>query len=125
MLYSAAKDTMTYYLLKILISAGIIATISEAAKRNSFFAALVASLPLTSLLAFLWLYRESPDLSRIAELSTQIFWLVLPSLVLFIVFPWFIRRGMGFWSSLGLGILATVAAYFILVPLVRRWGVRL
>ena len=116
---------MFYFILKVFISATVIAGVSEIAKRNSFLAAVLASLPLTSLLAFLWLYRETSDVGRIAELSYQIFWLVLPSLSLFIALPWLLRRGLGFWPSLGLATLATVAAYFILIPILRRFGVQL
>jgi uncharacterized membrane protein (GlpM family) len=116
---------MTYYIFKVLVSSVVIVAVAEIAKRSSFFGALVASLPLTSLLAFLWLYRDTSDSARVAQLSYQIFWLVIPSLVLFLVFPWLVRRGFGFWSSLGLGVLVTVLAYFILIPMVRRLGVNL
>lgn len=116
---------MLYFVLKVFISALVIAGISEVAKRSSFLAAVLASLPLTSLLAFLWLYRETADVGRIAELSYQIFWLVIPSLALFIALPWLLRRGVSFWPSLGLAVLATMAAYFILVPILRRFGVQL
>jgi hypothetical protein len=118
-------ETMPYYFLKVSISAAIIVAVSEISKRSSFFGAVVASLPLTSLLAFLWLYHDTSDVGRVAELSTRIFWLVIPSLVLFLVFPWLIRRGYGFWPSLSLGILATVSAYLALVPLLRRLGINL
>ncbi len=71
---------MLYYAIKIILSALIIVAVSEIAKRSSAFAALVAALPLTSLLAFVWLHLEHTPAERIAELSGQIFWLVLPSL---------------------------------------------
>ena len=74
---------MVYYALKVLISALLIVAITELSKRNSGLAALLASLPLTSLLAFIWLHMEGTAASEIATLSTQIFWLVLPSLLLF------------------------------------------
>ena len=74
-----------YLLLKSLLSGAIIAAVSEIARRSTLFGALVASLPLTSVLAMIWLYHESHDTSRVAALSGEIFWLVLPSLVLFLV----------------------------------------
>lgn len=116
---------MTYAILKVSISAAVIVAVSEIAKRSSFFGAVVASLPLTSLLAFVWLYRDTGDAGRVAALSGQIFWLVIPSLLLFLVFPWCLRRGWHFWPSLGVGVLATVVAYLALVPLLRRLGVNL
>ena len=114
---------MLYYALKVIVSVVVIVAISEIAKRSTAFAALVAALPLTSLLAFIWLHLEAAPSERIATLSGQIFWLVLPSLVLFIVFPLLLNRGVGFWSSLGASVVATVACYALLIPVLRRFGV--
>lgn len=114
---------MWYYLSKVVISALIIVFVSEIAKRNSGFAALVASLPLTSLLAIIWLRIEGTQIGQIAELSQQIFWLVLPSLVLFLLLPLLLRHGLAFWLSLSLASSATILCYFLLVPLLRRFGV--
>lgn len=116
---------VTYYILKFSLSAAVVVAVSEIAKRGSLAGAVLASLPLTSLLAFVWLYRETSDPARVAALSAQIFWLVIPSLLLFLLFPWLVRRGHGFWPSLGAGILATAVAYLALVPLARRFGVHL
>ena len=116
---------MLYYALKVVISALVIVAISEVAKRSTGFAALIAALPLTSLLAFVWLHVEAASAERIASLSHQIFWLVLPSLVLFLLFPVLLQRGLGFWLSLSISVVATAACYFVLVPLLRRVGVTL
>lgn len=116
---------MLYYAIKVIVSALIIVAISEIAKRSTGFAALVAALPLTSLLAFIWLHLESSPPERIAELSSQILWLVLPSLVLFILLPVLLRHGVSFWVSLGLSIAATAVSYIALLPLLRRMGVGL
>lgn len=114
---------MLYYLIKILVSAVLIVTISEIAKRYSGFAALVASLPITSLLAFIWLHVESTPDEQIAVLSGQIFWLVLPSLILFLAFPFLLRLGMNFWLSLFLAMSATAFTYLALLPLLKRFGI--
>jgi hypothetical protein len=114
---------MWYYLCKVIISALIIVAVSEIAKRNSGFAALVASLPLTSLLAIIWLRVEGTQNAQIAELSQQIFWLVLPSLVLFALFPLLLKQGIEFWLSLGLASSATLLCYLLMIPLLRRFGV--
>jgi hypothetical protein len=116
---------MLYYILKFFVSALIIVLISEIAKRHSGFAALVASLPLTSLLAIIWMHVEGSDSLQIAALSNQIFWLVLPSLLLFLMLPLLIKQGLSFWLSLGLSIAVTVTFYFMLLPLLRRMGVQL
>jgi hypothetical protein len=116
---------MLYYAFKVIISALVIVTISEVAKRSSGFAALIASLPLTSLLAFIWLRAEGSSSTQIAQLSSQIFWLVLPSLVLFLVLPVLLRHGVEFWLGLALSIAATVCTYFALLPFLRRMGIDL
>jgi hypothetical protein len=114
---------MWYYLVKLIISALIIVAVSEIAKRNSGFAALIASLPLTSVLAIIWLRIEGTQTTQIAELSTQIFWLVLPSLLLFLLLPALLQQGLGFWPSLGLSSAATILCYLLMIPILRRFGV--
>ena len=116
---------MLYYTIKFCVSALIIVLISEIAKRNSGFAALLASLPLTSLLAMIWMHFDGVESTQIATLSGQIAWLVLPSLLFFILFPVFIKQGLGFWFSLGLSATATITGYLLLLPLLRRFGVQL
>lgn len=116
---------MFYYILKVIISALLIVAIAEIAKRSTGFAALVASLPLISLLAFVWLHVEGSPPNQIADLSGQIFWLVLPSLLLFLLLPLLLRHGWGFWISLGISVTATVGCYVALLPLLRRMGVNL
>jgi len=116
---------MLYYALKVAISAVVIVLITEIARRSTGFAALVAALPLTSLLAFLWLHAEGAESAHIADLSMQIFWLVLPSLVLFLLLPLLLRLGVGFWLSLAISASATTACYLALMPLLRKFGVQL
>ena len=116
---------MLYYILKFFVSALIIVLVSEIAKRHSGFAALIAALPLTSLLAIIWMHFDGAEATQIAELSHQIFWLVLPSLLFFLLFPLLINQGVSFWLSLGLSSTATFACYFFLLPLLRRLGVQL
>ena len=116
---------MLYYNIKIAISAAVIVAVSEIAKRHSGVAALLAALPLTSLLAFIWLHLEGATATAIGELSTQIFWLVLPSLVLFIVLPVLLRLGLNFWLSLALACSATVGCYLLMLPLLRKLGIQL
>ena len=116
---------MLYYILKIFVSAFVIVVISEIAKRHSGFAALVASLPLTSLLAMIWMHFDGAESAKIAELSGQNFWLVLPSLLLFLLLPLLLKQGLGFWLSLGLSVTTTITCYMALLPLLRRLGVQL
>jgi hypothetical protein len=116
---------MLYYTIKVALSAVVIVAVAEIAKRNSGIAALLAALPLTSLLAFMWMHVEGAEPARIAELSGQIFWLVIPSLLLFLLLPLLIRQGLGFWLSLGISAAATIACYLLMLPFLRKFGVQL
>ena len=116
---------MGQYALKIGLSALILVAIAEVAKRSTFWAAAVASLPLTSLLAFVWLYLDTGDVQKIATLSGSIFWLVLPSLLLFVLLPLLLRSGLGFWFSLAVSSAATALAYLGMIKLLDMLGIRL
>jgi cobalamin synthase len=115
---------MLQYVIKILITAILVVAISELAKRSSFWGAALASLPLTSVLAFVWLYHDSGSTQRVAELSQGVFWLVIPSLTLFLVLPPLLRSGIGFWLSLGVACVATVVAYVGMGWCLGRFGIR-
>lgn len=102
---------MAYYLIKLFLSAGIIVVVSEVSKRSGTLGGLIASLPLTSLLAIVWLYVDTRDVGKVARLGMDIFWLVLPSLVFFILLPFLLHRGLQFWLALALSAGATAGAY--------------
>jgi hypothetical protein len=119
------KSNMLYYVIKVVVSALVIVAVSEIAKRSTGFAAFVASLPLTSLLAFVWLRLEGVEAEKIGELSGQIFWLIIPSLVLFPLLPFLLKNGVSFWVGLGVSVAGTAGAYFLMLPLLRRMGVGL
>jgi len=114
-----------YYLLKVIISAVLIVLISELAKKSSLFGAIVASLPLVSILAFIWLYVDTKNIEEISRLSYSIFWLVIPSLVLFISLPLFLKAGINFYGSLFFSIVITVVAYYLMITFLGKFGVTL
>jgi hypothetical protein len=116
---------MFYYLIKLVLSAGIIVVVTETAKRNNFAASIIHSLPLTSLLAFIWLYVEKKDTMLIANHAFGTFWFVLPTLPMFLVLPWLLRQGWGFWAALSVCIVGTVGLYFVTMKLLKVAGVNL
>lgn len=116
---------MLYAAIKALISGVVIAAASEAAKRSPAIGAIILSLPLTSILAFIWLWRDTSDTERISALAQSTFWFVLPSLPLFLVLPVLLRSGTGFWASLGLSCLVTVLLYAAMVWTLGKLGVTL
>ena len=111
------------YVLKVILTAILVVAISETGKRSTPLAAVLASLPLTSILAFVWLYSETGDAARTGALAGSIFWYVLPSLVLFLVMPAMINRGFGFWPSLAAGCGLTFLAYLGMAAALQRFGV--
>ncbi len=116
---------MNQYLVKVLVSAAVVVAVAEIAKRSSFVGGLLASLPLTSLLAFVWLWHDTRDAQKIAALSTSILWLVLPSLVLFLALPLLLKRGMDFYPALGASVVAMLGSYGALVFALGKFGVKL
>src|SRR5262245_37058386 len=97
---------MTQYIIRVALSALIIVAVAEISKRSSFLGGLLASLPLVSFIAMIWLYVDTRDAAKIADLSINIFWLVLPSLVFFLVLPWLLKAKVQFAASF---VVATVA----------------
>jgi hypothetical protein len=116
---------MTYLLIKALISGVLVMAISEIARRSPTFGALVASLPLVSLLGIIWLWRDTGDTGRIANHAEATFWYVIPSLPLFLALPALLRHGVGFWWAMAMVCALTIALYFLTVVIAARFGVRL
>jgi hypothetical protein len=116
---------MMYFIAKAALSGVIIALVSEIAKRNPTFGALVASLPLISLLAMIWLWRETGDTVRIASHAQATFWYVLPSLPMFLLLPMMLRAGVGFWPSLLAGCVLTMALYAATIVIAAKFGINL
>ena len=114
---------MLILIIKTLLSAILIVAIAELGKRSSFWGAALASLPLTSLLAMIWIYLDTRDTAQIAATASSIFWLVIPSL--FLLLPLLLRAGWNFWLALLLSSAATALAYALMVWLLPRFGITL
>ena len=104
-----------YYILKVLVSAVIIVLISEISKRSPMAGSIIASIPLLSLMAFIWMYIDTNDVQKISALSTGIFWLVIPSLLLFIILSFLLKKQISFWWALGISTSVMVLFYFIMI----------
>lgn len=113
------------FIFKVAITVAVILAVAEISKRSSFWGALLASLPLTSLLAFVWVYADTGNTQLVAGLARGIFWLVLASLPLFAILPVLLGAGWHFWPSLLVSCLITVAAYAALVWVLPRAGIQL
>lgn len=116
---------MLYLFIKAALSGVIVAAVSEIARRYPTWGGLVASLPLTSLLAMLWLWRDTRDEQRVAELAISTFWFFLPSIPLFLVLPWMLRSGVGFWAAMAIAVAGTLALYAVWFWAAPRLGLKL
>jgi hypothetical protein len=113
-------------ILKIAISALIIGAIAEIGRRNSNFAALLAALPLVSLLGMIWIYQETHDVARIAAFSWSVFWYVVPSLILFVLLPILLTRfQVSFYLALLVSSVATIGGFFVMKTVLRAFGIAL
>jgi len=116
---------MLYLILKAVISGLLIAVSSEVARRWPTVGGLIVSLPLVSLLAFLWVWRDTGDTAKVAELSTSTFWFFWPSIPLFLIFPALLRSGLGFWPAFAISVATTAGLYLAFFWAAPRIGLKL
>ena len=116
---------MLYATFKVLLTSVLVVAVSETAKRSALFTPLQTPIPLTSVLAMIWLYVDTGDTEKVARLANGIFWLVLPSLVLFVSLPLLLRAGVDFYASLAASVALTVGAYFAMLYGLRLAGIEI
>ncbi len=116
---------MIEFAIRAILSGIIIAIVAIIARRYPAMGALIASLPLISILAMIWLWRDTGDSELLASHVQATFFYVIPSLPMFLLIPMMLRQGNSFWVSLGSGILLTVILYLITIPIAARFGIKL
>ncbi len=116
---------MIQFLIKLLISSGIIIIVSEISKKDTLMGGIIVSIPLVSVLSMVWLYLETKNVENVSALSTSILWLIIPSLTLFIVLPILIKSGINFFISMGISILITMGCYWIMIIILGKFGIEL
>lgn len=115
---------MSWIIFKYAITAGLVVLISEVAKRSDQLGALIAALPMVTVLTLIWLNLENQPAEKIANHAWYTFWYVVPTLPMFLVFPWLLKR-FDFWPSLGVSVLVTLLSFYLFTKLVRIWGINL
>ncbi|MCC7404977.1 MAG: DUF3147 family protein [Bdellovibrionales bacterium] len=113
---------MLQYALRVLITAVLVVAVAEVGKRSTWAGALLASLPLTSILALSWLYWDTKSVEQVSRMSSSIFWLVGPSLIFFLVLPLLLKWGVHFWGALALASGVMAGAYLGFVKILSRWS---
>tara|TARA_B100000029_G_C16862688_1_gene699949 strand:- start:187 stop:537 length:351 start_codon:yes stop_codon:yes gene_type:complete len=114
---------MTYYILKTIITALIIVIVSEVAKKSTILGAIIISIPLTSLLAFIWLYFDTRDYQKVIDLSYGTILLTIPSFAFFIILPVLLKLKHNFGISIVLSIIGTSILYFVFVFFLKKFGI--
>jgi len=113
-----------YLVIKTIVTALVIVAISEIARRSSLFAGILASIPLTSVLAMTWLYFDTRNVKSVIELSNSVLLLIPPSIIFFLTFPFLLKK-IDFLISLAISILLTALTYWIYISVLTKFGVKL
>lgn len=108
---------------KIGLTALIIFAIVQVSERSTLLAAVLASVPIVSVLAMMWMNHEGQSAEQISVFAKEIVWLLIPSLLMFIVMPLLIDRGWDFYPALGAGLVTTIVGYFIMIQIMDKFGV--
>ncbi|MGZ8209721.1 MAG: DUF3147 family protein [Burkholderiales bacterium] len=116
---------MTFLLTKYAITAFVIVLVSELAKRSDKVGALIASLPMVTVMVMIWLYVEHQGTEKIANHAYYTFWYVLPTLPMFLLVPYLLRNGLNFWLALSAGAALTIVLFAGMIVAVRHFGVDL
>ncbi len=111
--------------VKLLITALIIVVVTKVQVFSDRLSALLIALPFTSLIAMVWMQAERQNSEKIANHAEGTFWFVLPTLPMFLILPWMLRSGWGFWPALGLNCLMTVGFFWLAVVILRQFGIDL
>jgi hypothetical protein len=111
--------------VKLFVTAFVILFVTKIQVVSDRLSALLIALPLTSLIAMVWMQVEKQESQRIANHAEGTFWFVLPTLPMFLVLPWMLRAGWGFWPALGLNVLLTVGCFWLTVWVLRGFGMDL
>jgi ABC-type xylose transport system permease subunit len=116
---------MIYYIIKVIISATLIVAISEISKKSSLIGGILASVPLVSVLGMVWLYIDTQNAEKVSQFSTSVFWLVIPSLSLFIALPILLKMKMNFYLALPISIVVMIVFYYLTIFILGKIGIKL
>jgi F0F1-type ATP synthase assembly protein I len=115
---------MLWMITKYALTAGVVVLVSEIAKRSDRLGGLIAALPMVTILALIWLHVETRSQEKVANHAWYTFWYVIPTLPMFLVFPWLLPR-LGFWLTLLACCVLTILCFAGFALIVRRFGIEL
>ncbi len=112
------------FLAKTIISALIIATVSVVSKKVPLIGAIIISLPITSILALIWLYVDTKDSGQIVQLSNSITLMLVPSFIFFIALSILLKNNMSFPWALVISCGVMIIAYSLYTFVLGRFGIK-
>lgn len=115
---------MLWMISKYLATAGVVVLVSEVAKRSDKLGGLIAALPLITILSLIWLHLENQSPEKVANHARYTFWYVIPTLPMFLIFPWLLPK-LGFWLTLLVCAVVSVLCFVLFAFIVRRFGIDL
>ena len=115
---------MSWIIIKYLLTASVVVLVSEFAKRSDKLGGLVAALPMITFLTLIWLYVENQSTEKIANHAWYTFWYVVPTLPMFLAFPFLLPR-IGFWPTMGTSVVITLVCFVLFALVVKRFGIEL
>jgi len=98
--------------------------VSEFAKASDKLGGLIAALPLVTVLTLIWLYVENQPMSKISNHAYYTFWYVIPTLPMFLLFPYLLPK-WGFWPTLLSCIVVTLVIFYVYAITLKQFGVNL
>ncbi len=103
-------SSTAFFLVKTLVSALIIACVSELAKRLPSLGGLIAAMPLTTLLALIWLYTDTGDYDLARTFTRSVLFGIVPTVFFFITALALFKKGVPFALVLVLSFVVFLAA---------------
>ena len=113
-----------FILIKLLVTSGIIVLITELVKISGKLGAFIAALPTVTILVLIWMYIEGQPQEKISNHAWFTLWYVIPTLPMFMVFPYLYTK-FSFWAALLFASILTLLCFAVFVFLVRRFGIEL
>ncbi len=114
-----------YLIFKYAVTALLIVVISEVAKRSGKMGALIASLPMVTILTLIWLYVEKQPTEKLHAHAYYTFWYVIPTLPMFLLMPWLFDQGWTFWPNLAVNLVVTVVFFVLFALVLKNFGIDL
>ncbi len=115
---------MSFVIIKYLITAAVVVAVSEAAKASDRLGGLIAALPMVTVMTLIWLYVEKQPAEKIANHAWYTFWYVLPTLLMFLLFPYLLSK-IGFWPTLMASVVITLVVFYLYALVMAKFGVNL